>query len=174
MRGYSVAVVDGQIADMVDLHAVIQAADETWFAGAVGRADGASNVLIAEASGFTRALLRGRLEMAGHRVVEASSTSDALEILAHEKVDAVATALDLPGGGGSALLAGMRGQPELRGIPTIAMTANAAEVTGGSGDFDRCEMKFAYAEMVRDLEELMAHVQAADEAGANSEVVVRM
>ena len=168
------AVVDGQIADMVDLHAVIQAADESWFAGPTGRVDGVSSVLIADASSFTRALLRGRLEMAGHRVMEASSTTAALEILAREKVDAVAAALDLPGGGGSALLAGMRGQPDLRGIPTIAMTANAAGIDGGSGDFDRCEMKFAYAEMVRDLEELMAHVRAAGEAGANSEVVVRI
>jgi two-component system chemotaxis sensor kinase CheA len=166
------AVVDGQIADMVDLHAVIQSADESWFGSSCGRAEG-SSVLIAEGSGFSRALLRGRLEMAGHRVIEAGSASDALEILVREKVDAVATALDLPGGGGSALLAGMRGQPDLQGIPTIAMAASSAELSGGN-EFDRYEMKFAYAEMVRDLEELMAHVQAADEAGANSEVVVRI
>jgi len=159
---------------MVDLHAVIQGADEGWFTGVRRGTGNGARVLVAEGSGFSRALMRGRLEMAGHRVIEASNIHDALEILAREKIDAVATALDLPGGGGAALLAGMRSQPELSGVPAIALTANPAEMNGGSGkkpEFDRYEMKFAYGEMLRDIEELIAPGQAA---GENSEVPVRM
>jgi hypothetical protein len=47
-------------------------------------------------------------------------------------------------------------------------------MNGGSGkkpEFDRYEMKFAYGEMLRDIEELIAPGQAA---GENSEVPVRM
>jgi two-component system chemotaxis sensor kinase CheA len=85
--------------------------------------------MLAEGSPFSRGILRGSLEMAGYRVVEASTAAEALNQLARVKVNVVLTALDLPGGGGCEFLEKMRREPSLAGLPALAL-ADSAEDAG--------------------------------------------
>ena len=51
--------------------------------------------MVVEQSPFARAHLRGSLEMAGYRVIEASGFQDAVDKLAREKVRIIAASPDL-------------------------------------------------------------------------------
>jgi two-component system chemotaxis sensor kinase CheA len=74
-------VVNKKVADLLDLHAVIEAADDQWF----GRHDRESRqgitVMVAESSAFSRGLVRNTLEMAGYHVVEAADAQEALRVM---------------------------------------------------------------------------------------------
>ena len=82
------AVVGKQVTDFLDLNDVIRAAAETWFQGASGAANG-KTILIAEASAFSRGLIRSGLDMAGYRVVEAANLDEAIRGLEQHPVDVV-------------------------------------------------------------------------------------
>ena len=81
----------------------------------------ARRILVAEASAFSRGLIRSSLDMAGYQVVEAANLDEAIRGLEQQPVDVVVAALDLPPGGSSALLAAMRRRPEWDGIPVLAL-----------------------------------------------------
>jgi two-component system chemotaxis sensor kinase CheA len=128
------AVVGQKITDFLDLHAVIERVEDGWFQQrpAVHKA---ATVLVTEASAFSRGLLRNQLEMAGYRVIEASSALDAIDKLGKEAVDIVVTALDLPDRTAFALLGQITEQPGLRNIPVVALDERAEE--GSDAEQDR-------------------------------------
>jgi CheY-like chemotaxis protein len=82
--------------------------------------------LVVDASPFARGLLRGDLEMAGHRVVEASHAAAALERLGRDHIDIVVSALDLPECGSYELLKRLRQTPELTHIPALGLSQDEA------------------------------------------------
>jgi two-component system chemotaxis sensor kinase CheA len=139
------AVIGGQVADLLDLHAVIQAADAGWFGGQDGfRAVGAT-AMVAEASSFVRGLLRNSLEMAGYRVVEAADTAAALRELQRRQIDVVLAGPDLPPDGGRGLLEQMRRLPALAQVPTLALTGSAGQaqtLREQLREFSDCQMIF--------------------------------
>lgn len=117
------AVVGGQVTDFIDLRHIIsrvrgQAPSHSNAEGSLAR------VLVVDPSAFARALLRGELEMAGHRVVEANRLADALERLGREPIDIVVSSLDLPDRGSYELLKRMRQTPEFRHIPALGLSEN--------------------------------------------------
>ena len=145
------AIIGGKVTDFLDLHAVIEAAGESWGSGRRL----AATVMLAGASSFERAMLRSSIEMAGHRVVEAASASEAVQRITRQRVDLVAVAGELAAdveqaeGGGSliALLAKHAGRP----LPVLALQADAA------GDQDR---------LTASIEKLLANQGARSREGS--------
>ena len=161
------AVIGEKVTDLVDLRAVIETAREDWFSTQVRDSAQGATIMVAEGSAFSRGLVRNALEAAGYRVVEAANNAEALRELEQRKVDAVVTALDLPGGGAYNLVAQMRAVRDLAGIPVLAL-ANSAEEAGARGKrepgFEDCQLKFDHDAMMRSVARLAAAVRAAEPA----------
>ena len=119
------AVIGKRVADFLDLNQVIQEARDNWFQAADGSSN-RYNVLIAEGSAFSRGLIRGGLDMAGYRVLEAGTIDEAVLGLEQQPVDVVVAALDLPNNGTPALLEAMHRRAEWKDIPVLAL-ANSAD-----------------------------------------------
>ena len=92
------AVIGNRVTDLLDLNYVIRATAEEWFED-TGAAGNNKRVLVAEASAFSRGLIRGGLDMAGYRVLEAANLEEAIRRLEQQPVDVIVAALDLPPGG---------------------------------------------------------------------------
>jgi two-component system, chemotaxis family, sensor kinase CheA len=121
------AVVGKKVTDLLDLHAVIQAADAGWFGGGDALAANNATIMIAEPSAFVRGLVRNSLEMAGYHVVEAADTRTALRELERRKIDVVMAGLDLPPDSGPGLLEEMRRVPSLAHVPALALIDSAEQ-----------------------------------------------
>jgi two-component system chemotaxis sensor kinase CheA len=111
------AVVGKQVADFLDLRCIIEGASSDWFDNK-SRPTYNTRILVAEASAFSRGLIRSGLDMAGYGVFEASSVDEALASLERHSVDIVLSALD-------PLAEAMRKRPEWARIPMLALTENA-------------------------------------------------
>ena len=151
------AVIGKHVTDLLDLHAVIQSADESWFAGSDPQRAKATTVMVAERSPFVRGLVRNSLEMAGYRVVETDSAPKALRELERRKIDIVLAGLDLPLEGGRTLLEEMRQSPALSSIPALALTDNPEQTQTyreHPQGFSDCQMKFDRDGMLHSLAKL--------------------
>ena len=159
------AVIGKQVTDLVDLHAVIATADDTWFGNGEGQRARGATVLLAEPSAFVRALVRNSLEMAGYRVVEASGTRAALRELERGEIDAVLAGVDLPAESGTTLLESMRRAPDLARIPAVALIdsdGKAGPENERNPGFSDYQMKFDRAGMLRSLARLASAVSSAE------------
>ena len=115
------AVIGGKVTDFLDLQAVLRSAEQNWF-GASATVTGGT-VLLAEGSAFARGLMHNYLEMAGHRVIDATDAHEAIDRLERERVDVMVAALDLPPHGGFALLAQTRGNEKARAVPALGLVS---------------------------------------------------
>jgi two-component system chemotaxis sensor kinase CheA len=159
------AVVGKLVADFLDLNQVIHAAAEDWF----GRGESSGNeksILLAEASAFSRGLIRSGLDMAGYRVLEAGNLSEAIHRLEHQPVDIVVAALDLPPDGSSALLTAMRRRTEWETIPVLALADSAEQartkVCDAAG-FQDCQAKFDREAMLESVARLASALASAED-----------
>jgi two-component system chemotaxis sensor kinase CheA len=138
------AVVGRQVTDFLDLNEVIRATGRNWFEGTSRHLDG-QKILVADASPFSRALVRSGLEMASFVVLEAANQEQAIAQLEQHAVAVVLAALELPPGGSSVLLATMRLRPEWDKIPVVVLAGSAegveAEAARTAG-FRDCQPKF--------------------------------
>ncbi len=148
------AVVGKRVADFLDLHHVLRAAAAGWQSGGDAAAPG-KRVLVADGSAFSRSLIRGELDMAGYRVSEAGTVSEALRGLEQQPVDVVVSALDLPPGGSAALRAALRTRPEWQAIPVLAL-ANSPAQAGETRGFEDCQVKFEREAMLESVARLAA------------------
>ncbi len=150
-------VVGGQVADFLDLSYVLRATPANW-SQAQPKAGMRRRILIAEGSAFSRGLLRGGLDIAGYRVSEAANLGEAMRELESRTIDIVVTAASLPPEGGSALQTAMRGRPEWKGIPILALGDSDAEVKALSAAhlFEDCQTKFDREAMLTSLTRLSA------------------
>jgi two-component system, chemotaxis family, sensor kinase CheA len=138
------AVVNRRVTDLLDLNEVIHAASESWFHGAGGSGVG-KTVLVAESSPFSRGLLSSGLEMAGFRVQQAANLDEAKRKMEQEPTDVVVAAMDLPPGGGTALLAAMHARPEWERIPLLGLAESAGQIQSSAvrtAGFRDCQVKF--------------------------------
>ncbi len=162
------AVVGKRVANFLDLNHVIRTAAEDWFQGTSGTSKG-RNVLVAEASAFSRGLIRSGMDMVGYRVVEAANLDEAIRGLEQQPVDIVVAALDLPPDGSSALLAAMRRRPEWAGIPVLALADSVEQVRARAGlpaDFQDCQVKFDQEAMLQSVARLASALASAETAPA--------
>ncbi len=156
------AVVGKRVADFVDLNQVIRASAEDWFQGKRESAN-RRKILVAEASAFSRGLIRSGLDMAGYRVIEAANLDEAIRGLEHQPVDIVVAALDLPPNGSAALLAAMRRRTEWETIPILALADSTEQVRARQVEFQDCQVKFDRDAMLQSVARL-ASALAADES----------
>lgn len=117
-------VVGRRVADFLDLESVLANAGTQWWQPAAG-GERAATVLVAEASGFLRSLIRNKLEMAGYAVLEAADLEEAVRSLEANAIDVVIGAEHLPPGGCSGLRALMRERAEWKQIPVAAIDGPA-------------------------------------------------
>ncbi len=160
------AVVGKRVADFLDLNHVIRAAAGDWFQCTAGSANGKS-ILLAEASAFSRGLIRSGLDMAGYRVLEAANLDEAIRGLEQHPVDVVVTALDLPPNGSPALLAAMRKRPEWQAIPILALADSAEQVLARAGqpvDFQDCQVKLDREAMLESVARLASALASSEAA----------
>ncbi len=167
------AVVGKQVTDFLDLNEVIRAAGGDWFQGADGHAGG-QRILVADASAFSRGMVRSGLDMAGYVVLEAANLDEAISKLEQQPVDVVLAALDLPPGGSSALLAAMRRRPEWEKIPVLALADSAEQVQAAAArtaGFEDCLAKFDRVLVLESVAKLVSPLAsfAVVAAGAGGE-----
>ena len=160
------AVVGKRVADFLDLNQVIRVAAADWLQPAGASAAG-KRILVAEASAFSRGLIRSGLDMAGYCVIEAGNLDEALRSLEQHPVDMVVTALDLPPEGSAALLTAMRRRAEWQGIPVLALADSAEQLKARAGQaagFQDCQVKFDREAMLGSLARLAATLASPEAA----------
>jgi two-component system, chemotaxis family, sensor kinase CheA len=138
------AVVGKQVTDFLDLNEVIRAAGGNWFEGINGHADG-QKILLADASAFSRAMVRSGLDMAAYVVLEAANLEQAIAQLEQHAVNLVLAALELPPGGSNALLAAMRLRAKWDKIPVVVLAGSAEQVQAAAAraaGFEDCQPKY--------------------------------
>lgn len=157
------AVLGDEITDFLDLQSVIEQAEPGWFEKPPSHRK-QPTVMLTEASAFSRSLLRNTLDLAGYRVLEAASPSEAMEKLGENEVDVMIAALDLPDKGAATLLGFLKKDPELGTLPTVAL-ANDNErlllASAADAGFDEYLAKFDRAGMLRSLEKLALGITEA-------------
>ena len=114
-------VIGGQITDVIDVRHLIRYVQNDTAACSSDGDDG-TRVLVVDSSPFARGLLRGDLEMVGHRVVEAPDAKAAVERLGQDAIDVVVSSLDLPQSGSYELLKKLRQTPEFSHIPALGLS----------------------------------------------------
>jgi two-component system chemotaxis sensor kinase CheA len=152
------AVVGKLVTDFLDLNHVIDAARENWFHGTDASASD-RRILIADPSAFSRGMVRSGLDISGYVTLEAASLDEALQCLEHQTVDAVFAAVNLPPGGGSALLAAMRRRPEWEKIPVLALADSDEEIQISkwrAQGFQGCQAKFDSAGILDAVSKLVS------------------
>lgn len=157
------AVVGKSVTDFLDLNEVIRAAGGRS-AGSDERTN-CKQVLVLDASTFSRGMIRGGLDMAGYSVAEAATLDEAIRRLEQQPVDIVVAALDLQTDGSSALLAALRGRSEWARIPVLALVdpedlgrASAARTAG----FQDCQAKFDGVLVVASVARLVSPLASVD------------
>jgi len=137
------AVVGKRVTDFLDLNEIIHASESNWAQGADEKASSKS-VLVADASVFSRGMIRSGLDMAGYVVYEAANLDEAVHRLERQPIDVIAVALDFPPDGSSALLAVMRNQPEWEKIPVLALAESDVQIHASAiqtAGFQDCQVK---------------------------------
>ncbi len=91
-----------------------------------------SRVLLVEDHVMNRLLAREVLEHGGHEIVDAHNVMEARLRLSEPMFDIALVDIQIPGGGGVAVLDYIRATPHLAKLPVVAVTAQAM-----SGDRER-------------------------------------
>jgi two-component system cell cycle response regulator DivK len=81
-------------------------------------------ILIVEDDDNSRKLLRDTLQVMGYRTLEAPTGEVGLELATTQRPALILMDIQLPGISGFDALARLRSDPQLRGIPVIAVTAS--------------------------------------------------
>jgi len=152
------AVVGKQVTDFLDIHEVIRAGGGAGSQGIRGHKRN-KRVLVADGSGFSRAMVRAGLEMAGYLVVEAEDLDGVIGCLEQQPVEIILAALDLPPGGVAALPAVLRRRPEWETIPILALADSAAEAQSAAAwttGFQDCQVKLDRSHVLESVARLVA------------------
>jgi CheY-like chemotaxis protein len=90
-----------------------------------GSAVSAARILIVEDNLLNRLLIHDILALRGHQVLEASTVDDARRALDLEIPDLLLLDVQIPGGGGEAVIRDVRARPGLANLPIVAVTSLA-------------------------------------------------
>jgi CheY-like chemotaxis protein len=89
------------------------------------RAVAPARILIVEDNPLNRLLIHDILELRGHEVVEAATVDEAREALRAMRPDLLVLDVQIPGGGGEAVIREVRKRDDLRDLPIVAVTSLA-------------------------------------------------
>jgi CheY-like chemotaxis protein len=84
-----------------------------------------ARILIVEDNPLNRLLVHDLLELRGHAVLEAATVDEARAMLEVERPDLLLLDVQIPGGGGEAVIREVRRRRELAGLPIVAVTSLA-------------------------------------------------
>jgi CheY-like chemotaxis protein len=84
-----------------------------------------ARILVVEDNSLNRQLVHDLLELRGHHVVEAATVDEARALLDGERPDLLLLDVQIPGGGGEAVIREVRQRPELAHLPIVAVTSLA-------------------------------------------------
>jgi two-component system cell cycle response regulator DivK len=84
-----------------------------------------ARILVVEDNSLNRLLVHDILELRGHAVVEAATVDEARALLEHERLDLLLLDVQIPGGGGEAVIREVRQRADLAHLPIIAVTSLA-------------------------------------------------
>jgi CheY-like chemotaxis protein len=84
-----------------------------------------ARILVVEDNPLNRLLVHDILELRGHAVVEAATVDEARELLQRERPDLLLLDVQIPGGGGEAVIREVRQRAELADLPIVAVTSLA-------------------------------------------------
>ena len=158
------AVVGKQVVDFLDLEEVIRSTSEDC--SEEGRSNG-KNILIAEASAFSRGLIRHSLDMAGYRVFEAGNQDEVIRRMEQHPIDLVVTAL-----GSAGLLASMRACAKWQNIPVVALAESMAQVTQNAAtmEFEDCLLKADRQAMLESIARLSTALASSEPVLVGEEI----
>lgn len=122
-----------------------------------------STILVVDDDSEVRLVLREYIEMAGHRVLEATDASSARRALAQEPVNLVFLDVLMPGESGAALCHSIKDDPECQGIKVVLLTGYDGESAWREGLRSGADI-FAVKPITRErihvlLQELLAPVE---------------
>jgi CheY-like chemotaxis protein len=86
---------------------------------------GRARILVVEDNPLNRLLLHDILELRGHEVIEASNVDEALPLLNVAHLDLLLLDVQIPGGGGEAVVREVRKRADLAHLPIVAVTSLA-------------------------------------------------
>jgi CheY-like chemotaxis protein len=89
------------------------------------RAVAPARILIVEDNPLNRLLIHDLLELRGHEVKEAATVDEARAVLAVFRPDLLLLDVQIPGGGGEAIIREVRKRAELHDLPIVAVTSLA-------------------------------------------------
>jgi CheY-like chemotaxis protein len=84
-----------------------------------------ARILVVEDNSLNRLLVHDILELRGHTVSEAATVEEARAALARERPDLLLLDVQIPGGGGEAVIREVRCSPHLADLPIVAVTSLA-------------------------------------------------
>jgi CheY-like chemotaxis protein len=84
-----------------------------------------ARILIVEDNPLNRLLVHDILELRGHDVMEAATVDEALDALRSLRPDLLLLDVQIPGGGGEAVIREVRARAELADLPIVAVTSLA-------------------------------------------------
>jgi two-component system, cell cycle response regulator DivK len=82
-------------------------------------------ILIVEDNPLNRLLVHDILELRGHEVVEAATVDEARRVLERRRPDLLLLDVQIPGGGGEAVIREVRQRADLADLPIVAVTSLA-------------------------------------------------
>jgi len=84
-----------------------------------------ARILVVEDNPLNRLLVHDILELRGHAVVEAATVDEARALLERERPDLLLLDVQIPGGGGEAVIREVRRHADLADMPIVAVTSLA-------------------------------------------------
>jgi CheY-like chemotaxis protein len=84
-----------------------------------------ARILIVEDNPLNRLLIHDILELRGHEVLEAATVDEARDALASVRPDLLLLDVQIPGGGGEAIIREVRKRDDLSDMPIVAVTSLA-------------------------------------------------
>jgi two-component system, chemotaxis family, sensor kinase CheA len=147
------AVVAGRVTDFLDVQSVLSGCRSGLFSEHP-EAKGQIRILLADPSPFSRAALRGFLEMNGFVVTEASSGLEALERCSREKQHIILAAYELASSKGFDLANRLRVETGVEPAPVIALTDGGIGPEEGSEGFAEHKAWTERESMLRSIERL--------------------
>jgi two-component system cell cycle response regulator DivK len=89
------------------------------------RAVAPARILIVEDNPLNRLLIHDLLELRGHQVLEAATVDEARQTLASLRPDLLLLDVQIPGGGGEAVIREVRKHDDMSDLPIVAVTSLA-------------------------------------------------
>jgi chemosensory pili system protein ChpA (sensor histidine kinase/response regulator) len=119
----------GKAQLVLDLGTLADAAFGPPRAAAPGPRRGQPRVLIVDDSRMARESAGRLLSVGGYQIVAAEDGWDAWDVLGERRFDAVVTALEMPRVDGFQLIARIRHEPTLRGLPIVVLSSRTSQAT---------------------------------------------